>query len=419
MSDKISQVEKPTNAAFWDKMNQRRVFKQRIKQERIEESQAVEIAKQEDLDEALLFRAGESDYFAVGQEETTDFIQYAVQNSQANQTVSDSSDILNNAGIQYLLQDEIDAFIDSFDQIKNKKDEFKTLAEKIANAPEGTEEDVLDAGVKALCSSKAEIYVLLLYVQENLRQRGSREKLFERISQIKEEFEKQENGYLFDFFSIQKMVESLNNSKVNNAKFIDQMAQVSSGQVTLEGLKQTLEFVRGLFGDDFHKMVSVFMKVRCMQIKKINKQFLSTEEKSELSNMMRQENLIIILNTLYNQSKKSVEKLKKFGPIQEKYGELISQLIALTESMFISADSVVGVSKILGLSQTDKQALNTLLSEMIRIYTGAPVVIFNNHANRIKILDALRGVTTKISSDQKETKSLSFLKSRNKTIKFV
>jgi hypothetical protein len=215
------------------------------------------------------------------------------------------------------------------------------------------------------------------------------------------------------------MVESLNNSNINNAKFIDQMAQVSSGQVSLESLKQTFEFVRGLFGDNFHKMVSVFMKIRSMQLKKIKSEFLSPEERSELVNMLRQENQIIILNSVYNQSKKSLEKLKKMGPVQEKYGELIAQLIALTESMFISADSVVGISKILGLDQADKKSLNTLLSEMIRIYTVAPVAIFNNQANRMKTLDSLRAVTTKISPEQKETKQLSFLKSRNKTIKFV
>jgi hypothetical protein len=419
MAEKISQVERPSNAALWEKMYHRRMVKQNLKDKINEANEVAEIAKQEDMDEALLFQAADNEYFAVGEEQTNNFIQYAVLGNQANIAPSDSSDILNNAGIQYLLQDEIDSFIDSFDQIKNKKEQFKTLAEKIANSPEGTEEDVLDAGVKLLCSSKAETYILLLYVQEFLRQRNSREKFFERISQIKDEFEKQENGYLFEFFSIQKMVESLNNSNINNAKFIDQMAQVSSGQVSLESLKQTLEFVRGLFGDNFHKMVSVFMKIRSMQLKKIKSEFLSPEERSELVNMLRQENQIIILNSVYNQSKKSLEKLKKMGPVQEKYGELIAQLIALTESMFISADSVVGISKILGLDQADKKSLNTLLSEMIRIYTVAPVAIFNNQANRMKTLDSLRAVTTKISPEQKETKQLSFLKSRNKTIKFV
>lgn len=416
MTDKISQIE---NARLQGKLYQRRMYKELVKEKRLEETESIEIAKQEDMDEALLFKAADQEYFAVGQEETAEMIQYAIANNQFAEGASASSDILN-AGIQYLLQDEIDAFIDSFDQLKNKKDQFKALAERIANSPEGTEEDALDNGVRMLSSSKAETYLLLLYVQDFLRQRGSREKLFERISQIKDEFERQENGYLFEFFSIQKMVDGMDKGKINNAKFIDQMAQVSAGNVSLENLKQTLEFVRNLFGDDLHKMVSVFMKVRCMQLKTLNAgDTLSPEERVELSQLMRQENLIIVLNTVYNQAKKSVEKLKKFGTLQEKYGELLSQLLALTESMFISADSIINVSKVLGLNGTDKQTLNSLLSELIRLYTAAPVEIFNTPATRIKVLDSLRSVTVKIAPEQKEVKQLSFLKSRNKTIKFV
>lgn len=419
MTERVSQVD--ATAALNHKLFNRRILQSRMK-ERIEESREItEIANRESADSAYF--QSEQDYFISGQQDTENYVHYSVLNEQiknATQQASKMNEIIKNAGAQYLLSSEdIDAVIDSFGDGKTKKDQFKSLAEKIADAPEGSEEDLLDSAVKSVCSSKAEIYLLLLYVLEYIKSRESKKKLLERFEQIKEEFEKQENGYLFEFFSIQKMTENITQSNVNTAKFINQMAEVSSGSVSLENLKQTLDFVRGLFGDDFHKMVSLFMKIRTLQLQKINKQFLAQEEKSELSNLLRQENLIIILNTLYNQSKKSVEKLKKVEPLQEKYGEFISQLITTIDSMFISPDSIAMIGKTLGIKPENKQLLNTLLSELLRIYIAAPLVIFNNQANRIKLLDTLRSITTKILPVQKEGETLSFLKKKKKLIKFV
>ena len=106
----------------------------------------------------------------------------------------------------YLAGEEISSFLEFMDVDGKKKAKFEELSNKLIASTEGEEEALIDNGAKLIClGNKAEIYLMLCYVLEELHKKKSKEKLQDRLKKIINAFERHESAYLFNFFSFQNI----------------------------------------------------------------------------------------------------------------------------------------------------------------------------------------------------------------------
>lgn len=321
--------------------------------------------------------------------------------------------------MKYLAGEEVEQLLSELDPKGEKKAKFEELTNKLSGAQEGTEDSLIDSYARNACSNKADIYMMLCYVSEGLSARKARERLLQRLKQIIDAFERQESGYLFEFFSMQNMPGATGKSPVN-ATFMDKMANLSSGHIQIDSLKQTFQFVCQILPEgELSKMVSLFMKVRAKQLKKMQSANLSREDKEEMLKLLKEERNLIMLNSLYSNCKRMVSKLKKTTEVQEKYVDLLNHIISVLETSLVSGDGIQNLGRAIGVKVGEAQGL--FIRYLATIIEKAPIQLFQSDAARVKVLEALSRL--KIASDAQNkpsaTPGLSFLHKRPERIRNV
>lgn len=334
----------------------------------------------------------------------------------AQETLLQDADVM-----KYLAGEEVEQLLSELDPKNEKKAKFEELSNKLESAQEGTEDSLIDSYARTACSSKADIYLMLCYISESLSARKARQRLLDRLKQIIDAFERQESGYLFEFFSMQNMPGATGKSPVN-ATFMDKMANLASGHVQIDSLKQTFQFVCQILPEgELFKMVSLFMKVRAKQLKKMQSAYLSREDKEEMIKLLKEERNLIMLNSLYNNCKRMVSKLKKTTEVQEKYVDLLNHIISVLETSLVSGDGIQNMGRGIGIKPGANDAQGTFIRYFATIIEKAPIQLFQSDAARVKVIEALNKL--KIASDAQNkpnsTPGLSFLHKRPERVRNV
>ncbi|MES2615809.1 MAG: TyeA family type III secretion system gatekeeper subunit [Bdellovibrionota bacterium] len=315
----------------------------------------------------------------------------------------------------YLTGEEINLFLEFIDVEGKKKQEFQKLSDQLEKSREGEEESLIDDAARNVCkNNKAEIYLMLCYLFEDLIHKKGKEKLRDRLKKIIAAFERQESAYLFNFFSFQSILQASPNSSVN-ASMLDKMANISAGNIKLNSLRQSLQFIAQTLPDkDMYKMVSLFMKFQAKNLKKISTLNEGREGKEELANILQQERNLIILNSLYNQCKRVFFHLKKVTPIDEKYADFMAQVITIIESSVVSIDTLQNMEKLIGIKQITLQINRVFVKNFEAMLAKMPQPIFYSEAMREKLLDSLKNITRNIDKLlEPKSSGLSFLRTKN------
>ncbi len=313
-----------------------------------------------------------------------------------------------------LTSEELSTFFEFIDGSGKKRAQFDELAENLMTAGEGQEEGLIDQGARVICSNnKSEIYLMLCYLLENLVRKKAKEKLQERLKKIIDSFQRQESAFLFSYFSFQNMVKEADNSAINS-NLLDKMANISAGNIKLNSLRQSLQFVAQSLPDkDMYKMVSIFMKFQAQGLKKISTLSEGREGKEELANILQQERNLIILNSLYNQCRKVFSQLKKVTPIDEKYSEFMMQVITVIESSVVSLDGLQNMERFLGITKITLEINRVFIKGFKNMLSKMPQPIFYNESMREKLLENMNNIINKIETLlEPKSSGLSFLREK-------
>lgn len=315
----------------------------------------------------------------------------------------------------YVSGEEIEAFFEFMDPDGKKKIKYIELTEKLIAAREGEEESLIDNAAKTVCAgNKADIYLMLCYLYEDLIKRNAKKSLQDRLRKIIDAFGRQESAYLFSFFSFENILKTSPNSSIT-ASMLDKMANISSGNLKLNSLRQSLQFiVQTLPDSEMYKMVSIFMKFQAKGLKRITTLNEGREGKEELANILQQERNLIILNSLYNQSKKVFNHVKKVTPIEEKYGDFMGQVINVIESSVVSLDGLQNMQKTIGVKQLTLETNRVFIKNFLVLLNQMPQPIFYNETMRDKLLESIKNIMNAIEKMMQPVSSgLSFLRTKS------
>jgi hypothetical protein len=396
-----------------DKNLQRRMVKQHLKEIQIEEK--IDARKEdqnyfEEITREQFFPNGNSLHNT--QESVSSQMRAIYENVYSDVTIATNADAMT-----YLSGEEVEMFLKFLDVNGSKKTKFDEISAKLVTSSEGEEESIIDNAARLICAgNKAEIYLMLCYLYEDLNRKKVKEKLQDRLKKIIDAFERQESSYLFNFFSFQNILKTSPNANVN-AALLDKMANISSGNIKLNSLRQSLQFIAQSLPDhEMYKMVSLFMKFQAKGLKKINGLNEGPEGKEELANLLQQERNLIILNSLYSQCKKVFKQLKKVTPIDEKYSDFMGQVITVIESSVTSVDGMQNMQKLIGVKQITLQINSVFVKAFMGLLSKMPQPIFYNEAMREKLLESIRNIQRNIDKLlEPKSNGLSFL--RNKSYK--
>ena len=421
-------IDSRKSAMHADEVKNQRRLRHQIADQKKEQTNEIQSENQRShMDEEFFTEIASEQYFAkdVSQESVqsrSDIVAqrretYVKNAMKQNANQLQLSDDLQDSVLQKdgLNAEQVESFLDIIDVGGHKKQKFTELAEKLMTCREGEEEGLIDkTAIEACGDNKGAIYLMLAYVSEYLGNKNAKEKLKERLKKIMDSFERQESGYLSSFFSFQEVLKSNPESQISGA-MLDKMANISAGNMKLNSLRQTLQFIgQSLPDKDMHKMVSIFMKFQAKSLKKIASLSEGREGKEEMANILQQERNLIILNSLYNLCRKLFTQLQKSTHVDEKYGEFMLQVINIIESSVVSADNLQNMERIMGTKDMNMKVRRSFINGFQGLIGKMPQPIFHSEAMKEKIIESLKNIMTNIDKLlEPKSKGLSFLKHRS------
>lgn len=310
---------------------------------------------------------------------------------------------------KFLNETEFNVLLEAFEDHELLKDKFNELHEAIENTSDNDETQILNQFFIKNKLNKAQMYMSLQYIFNKLQRKNYKKSLQKKLSKWLSQFETQESGYLFEFFSI-------NNCKVSN-KFstaqLDTIAKVNSGNININNLKELAITIDNVLNGSFDNSVSIFIKLRAHQLQYTNN--MNFEDKAKFVEIYKLERNLIILNSTHNKLKLLKEKLSK-NKIEIRSSNLgtIMATLNLIESNFISEISLNNLINAWQIKINNNSFL--FLNYLISLINKLPIELFNNNKNTIKKLNDNLRTILKIRSNKEndldEHTELIFLKKR-------
>lgn len=310
---------------------------------------------------------------------------------------------------KFLNEEEFNSLLEIFEDHETIKDKFDELCDSLENTNENEETQVLNQFFMKNKLNKAQIYLALQYLFNKLQRKNLKKSLQKKLGKWLSQFEVQESGYLFEFFSI-------NNCEISN-KFsttqLDTIANLNSGNVNINDLKELATTINNVLSGSFDNMVSIFIKLRAHQLKQLKN--MNFEDKARFVETYKLEKNLIILNSTHNKLKLLKEKLS-LNKLEIKSGNLntVMAILNFIESNFVSEISINNLVNSWQIKIDNQSFL--FLNYLISLINKLPVALFNNNQNNIKKLNDNLRTILKIRSDKEngseEHTELIFLKKR-------
>ena len=326
---------------------------------------------------------------------------------------------------RYLSGDEITSLFEFYEDA-NFQEKAQALSDELLNCSDGAELDLLNNLLIKGQFTTSQSYMLLCYIMAQLHAK-KRKRLFDKqLSEWLQRFEEQESAYLFEFFSLKNNKQINQQIKQHN---LGQLAQLTSAKEQTNTIKQTIELIAKTFDNKFDNMVSLYMKLRAMQINQLTKDKLNIEEKAKLFELVNLEKLLMIVNSVYIKQRLfhkqlADAKLGVDGVVGASCSQALTATVTLCESSFVSELTIDKLSKKWQLNELTGQSYVRLLTELITFLHTLPLALFNhNPANIQKIVSGIRSLIVDKSQNIATTKSsgtgLNILKPKSKLIKYV
>jgi hypothetical protein len=175
-------------------------------------------------------------------------------------------------------------------------DEFESLSKKIEDCDEGQELSILNGVFEVKEISNAQKYYLLMFLHQKLKQNPEKENFSKTLQSYILQFEEQNSGYLFEFFSL------IDNDKVTkqfSPDAIDALASINSAELNINDLRTCINVIEQISGNDFSHIISLYMQSRVHQLRALKAYTGSHDDKSKLYELLSFERNLVQIHSLY------------------------------------------------------------------------------------------------------------------------
>jgi hypothetical protein len=197
----------------------------------------------------------------------------------------------------------------------------------------------------------------------------------------------QNSSYLFEFFSL------ISNPKVAQqlARFnIESIAAINSEVTHIGGIKDTLQLITDSFNGEFDNLVSIYMKLRANQLSYLGAVNVNRENKSKLVSLIKIEQYLIIVNSLFCCQRKRLTELAKLGlmqaePLDKVYmSTVLHATVNFCESSFITKLAVQKLFETWGMNNLTNSQFKSALYHLIGFLRDLPIILFKNKPEHLK-----------------------------------
>ncbi|MDQ5921562.1 MAG: hypothetical protein QG673_1621 [Pseudomonadota bacterium] len=198
--------------------------------------------------------------------------------------------------------------------------EVDTLLSNIVQQDDGSAEAGVAEFFNTHSFNPAQIYLALNYMYDTLvKKYKGKTKLLALIMKLIKQYESQESAYLFEFFSILRQPSLKANTALANG-----IAMANSGNMAVVSVKSMFGFIKDSLGGKFENLVSTCMKNRAHILKRLTKDNISFEQKSELAEYLKFEKTLIAVHSTYILATKLRDLQNKTGIVESQRVEAIS-----------------------------------------------------------------------------------------------
>lgn len=198
----------------------------------------------EDLIDVSLFGNQDSTDFIVDHERNQRITSYVLEDaaepaaSEANEALllADEEVFKQTFASRYLSTDELEILLDNYEFSEDDKSDIKKFIEQAINSTEGSELALLNSMLQKTQLNKAQLYLALNYVMEELRRRRAKKRFLQQLKRWSLVYENQESGYLAEFFALAKNKALVN--KISNKCNLDALANLNSGALLMVELNR-------------------------------------------------------------------------------------------------------------------------------------------------------------------------------------
>ncbi|MFN8770329.1 MAG: hypothetical protein ACK5Z5_00625 [Neisseriaceae bacterium] len=318
---------------------------------------------------------------------------------------------------KYALELDLDCMLEYFDDAKFSKKDVDKLLLDLEGVDEESSELSLDGFFKSKQLSIPQIYLVLAYLFDKLRQSRKR-RLLNLLKDLLSNLEQQNSSLLFEFFELAK-----HPSIHGNLKLANQLANLSSGEVKLATIKQVLGFIKDTLDNEFENLVSNCLRYRSQILNNLKLNQNNFENLTELSLYLKLEKNLAIIQSIFlkvknfNQKIES-NKLLEIDKIAADYQKSIGGIVNFAELGFVSESAVNNLIAQLGI-EIDLTTKPGFLNQLVLLFSGLPLAIFNDtNAQHQKVIDGIRACFKQLSPKE-ETRKFDFIKPQKFSIEYV
>ncbi len=333
-------------------------------------------------------------------------------------TSQDTEEI--NFKLQYLVAEDLEFLFNIVEDSTIKKKGLNDLVDKIESSTDDIEFEEVIKFLSSNSNNVGQTYLMICYILELLRQRRNKKRLQRQLQELIKKYESENSEYLLIWSSLTNFFKKDQAS----VKFFDGLAKISSGNLSVNNLKQVLYFIRDTFDGDFTNLISTYMKVRANQIKILtHNDKLQFEDRNKLVELIRTERYLLVINTMYQRSKVFIKELidNKFL-VKENYHDLLWQILTLAESSFISELSINNLSKSITIGDINDFQYISFLKRFVNLLRKMPHEIYQggNTDTQKKIFEGIYNILISKNKHLNTTNSSNpLLKKKSKLLEFV
>ncbi len=368
--------------------NVRRIPAAVVIEEKVRKESADHLSKQQDLEPSTYLgddhakHDGEQFFNAVGKNI------HRRDNHELLRVKQDqlTEDIAADHASKYLSSGEIESlgsYVKNFKQITTAAD---ILLKRLAR--DGTQS--VELIINFLMAAKltiAESYIILNYMYET--QKRKKNSLKETLGHLLIKLEQQESAYLFNFFAISK------NPLLNNhPEILESVVRLNTGQINLEGLKETIQYIREK-NLDVAELVSGYVKYHLKIIEKLQLAVSSFEERSMIAQFIGMEQKFIKVYSIFLKVRDFIQKFFTSAKVPENlnYNSLLLSLFNFAEVAEISSLAINTLLKSFPAEKKNNQV--GFLNHIIQLYDALPQEIFASDKTRQSFFEGIRAYISK------------------------
>ena len=281
------------------------------------------------------------------------------------------------------------AFCNSKKLSQEKLDE---LLKNLLSAPEEEATSIIDGFLSGDEFNMAEIFAVLSFLLDEVskKEQGKRKKTLALLQELLEKLSQQNSAFLSEFFALTQ-----NALVAQSPKMAGGLANLSSGNISIASLKNTLKFVEEYLDADFENLVSKCIRLRVHTLARLTAEHLSFEDKSELGNYLRCEKNLILINSVYakfNKFREEIHEDKIFGiTLSADNIKAINSVLNFAENLTVS--NLVMRSFLQGIGAGDSLLSDAnFKNRILKLFEQMPASIFIDSATRQKVLAGIRSL---------------------------